>query len=97
MDLDFLFKADKVSTVKYINETLGNYRLLKETKTVADQEKGSAFDRSNKLLVKHRKELSVLHQCKVLIVYGFHKVSKKTRREIYKLRKNCNKILTKTA
>ena len=97
MDLDFLLKAVKVSAVKYVNETWGNYRLLRGTKTINDQEKGSAFDRSKKLLIKHRKKLHVSQQCKVLIVYGFHKASTKTRREIYKLRKNCNKIITKIA
>jgi glycosyltransferase involved in cell wall biosynthesis len=34
MDLDFVFRAVQVATVKYVNETWGNYRKLKDTKTI---------------------------------------------------------------
>ena len=82
MDLDFILKAVKVSTVRYVNETWGNYRLLRGTKTFTDQEKGSAFDRSKELLKKHRKKLPALQQYKILILNEFYKTSKKAKRWI---------------
>lgn len=96
MDLDFILKAVKISTVKYFNETWGNYRFLEGTKTAVDQKKGTAGNRSQELLVSHRKKLPVLLQWRVVAVHRFHKALKKTKEKVSRLRMNYSKILTKT-
>ena len=96
MDLDFILKAVKVSTVKYFNETWGNYCFLEGTKTAIDQQRGTAIDRSKELIVNHRKKLPVLLQWRVVAVLGFHQALKKAREKVYRIRMNCSKMFTKT-
>ena len=97
MDLDFLLKAVKVSNVKYVNETWGNYCLLEETKTVIDQKRGTSINRAKDLLAKHRKKLPVFQQYKVLIMYGFYEASKGIKIKTQRVNKKCKLLLTKTS
>ena len=94
MDLDFILKAVTVSTVKYVNETWGNYRLLEGTKTVVDQKRGANIDRAKCLLTKHRKKLPLFQQCNILIMYGFYKASRIIKIRIYRISRKC-RILAK--
>ncbi|MBD3248791.1 glycosyltransferase [Candidatus Woesearchaeota archaeon] len=57
MDVDFLFKAVQNANTKYVNITFGNYRHIKNTKTVDDIKSGQSKIRLNKLLNKYRKKL----------------------------------------
>jgi hypothetical protein len=57
MDLDFLLRAVRVANVIYVNETWGNFRFVKGTKTFEDQQSGLAAQRVKDLLKLYRKEL----------------------------------------
>ena len=46
-DLDFLFKAVKAAHIYYYDETWGNYRFFKGTKTFDDHERGLAKERAH--------------------------------------------------
>lgn len=96
MDLDFILKAVKVSTVKYFNETWGNYRFLEGTKTFVDKQTGKTGDRAKKLLINHRNKLPVLLQWRVVAAHGFHQILKKVMRKGSRLKMKCSRVITKT-
>lgn len=95
MDLDFILKAVKVSTVKYFNESWGNYHFLEGTKTAIDQQRGTAGDRSKELIANHRKKLPVLLQWRVVAAQVFHQTLEKAKGKVSRLRMSCSKVLTK--
>jgi Glycosyl transferase family 2 len=65
MDLDFLLKAVQVAHVKYLNQTLGNYRFIQGTKTFNDVHAGTHRDRAKQLLDHHKEKLSILQKLQV--------------------------------
>lgn len=69
MDIDFLLRAIPHAHVVYIDEILGNYRLVKGTKTYDDREAGRMEERLRKLINIHRKGLP-LHQRYRVTVFG---------------------------
>ena len=82
LDLDFLFRAVQQASVKYVNETWGNYRLIKGTKTFNDIRSGQCVKRMEKILRRHHSQLPLLQKWVVNTNY------KLCRNEIYqKLRK----------
>jgi glycosyltransferase involved in cell wall biosynthesis len=72
MDIDFLLRAVQVAHIKYIDKNLGNFRLIKGTKTYHDQSCGQINKRFHDLLKKHRKSLIGIqryHYAKRLFFY----------------------------
>jgi glycosyltransferase involved in cell wall biosynthesis len=57
MDLDFIFRAVRVARVRYMKETLGNFRLIKGTKTYNDNVSRLIEYRYEKLLERHYQRL----------------------------------------
>ena len=57
MDLDFLLRAVQAAHVRYFDETWGNFRLIKGTKTLLDQENTHNIKRYSAVLAKHKKRL----------------------------------------
>ena len=72
MDLDFLLKAVQVATVKYVDETWGNFRLIEGTKTFNGNTSGQTFSRLEVILKDYRKALPLFQQWKVAIIYKFY-------------------------
>jgi glycosyltransferase involved in cell wall biosynthesis len=60
MDLDFILKAVKTASVKYLDEVWGNFRLIEGTKTSNDINTGHLNERTKCILNKYRQELSYL-------------------------------------
>lgn len=73
MDVDFLFRAVQVATVKYVNETWGNFREIEGTKTVNDGRSGQGYYRMERLLKGYQKELPLLQRWQVVTKYEFYK------------------------
>jgi glycosyltransferase involved in cell wall biosynthesis len=59
MDLDFVLRAVQVATVKYVNETLGNFRLIKGTKTSDMIQSGQNDNLVAQVFTKYRRKLPI--------------------------------------
>jgi glycosyltransferase involved in cell wall biosynthesis len=59
MDLHFILKSVQVAKVKYINEVLGNFRLIDGTKTKSDQMNGQINRRVEAILNNYISDLSL--------------------------------------
>lgn len=73
MDLDFLFRAIQVATVKYMDETWGNFRLIEGTKTTSDMRSGQNLYRLEGLMKAYRKELPLFQRWQVSIKCEYDK------------------------
>lgn len=73
MDIDFLFKAIQVATVKYMDETWGNFREIEGTKTVNDGRSGQGYYRMESLLRFYRKDLTLFQRWQVASKYELYK------------------------
>lgn len=67
MDMHFLLKAVQTATVKYINETWGNFRLIKGTKTFNGLANGETMIVIARILEEYQKELPLLQQWQLVI------------------------------
>lgn len=84
LDIDFLLRAIPHAHVSYIDEVLGNYRLIKGTKTHDDRAAGRMEARFRKLLHAHRKNSSLYQRSRVLLlgyVYRYWRIIQKRIRE----------------
>ncbi len=79
MDLDFLIRAVQVAHVKYINRTLGNYRLHENSITGQSMAKGGVARNTQRIRDKHYAPLSI----KDKLCFFVYKYSKKA---VYKIR-----------
>lgn len=79
MDLDFLLRAVQVATVKYVNETWGNYRQLEGTKTVNDIKTGESASRGKQLLKSYQKQVPLLIQWQIFIKLEIYKNKQKVK------------------
>jgi len=59
MDLDFILRAVAVANVKYVDRTLGNFRIHPDAKTVGDRERGTHDARRDRVLARHRRTLAL--------------------------------------
>ena len=91
MDVDFLFRAIQVATVKYVNETWGNFREIEGTKTVNDGKSGQGYYRMERLVRAYQKELPLRQRWQVTTKYKFYK----TWRRIRYFSKNPQKLISK--
>lgn len=73
MDVDFLFRAIQVATVKYVNETWGNYRKIEGTKTVRDSINNQGYRRLERLIKTYQKDLTWSQRCQVATKYQFYR------------------------
>lgn len=73
MDVDFLLRAIQVATVKYVDETWGNFREIEGTKTVNDGKSGQGYYRMECLLRLYRKELTLFQRWQVTSKYELYK------------------------
>lgn len=65
MDVDFLIRAVKSATVKYVDETWGNFRHLPGTKTYTDKQSGNSRNRVAKSVEKYLNNISVWERLQV--------------------------------
>ncbi len=72
MDMRFLLKAVQTTTVKYVNETWGNFRLIKGTKTHDGLASGQTMKLIESILEQHRKELPLLQRWQVAIKFQYY-------------------------
>jgi glycosyltransferase involved in cell wall biosynthesis len=67
MDIDFLLKAVQQATVKYVDETWGNYRQIAGTKTVTDCRNGGNQPRLRRVMRTYRKQLPLIQRMQVAV------------------------------
>ncbi|TFI55181.1 glycosyltransferase [Mastigocladus laminosus UU774] len=72
MDLDFILRAVQMATVRYVDETWGNFRVIKGTKSFNSDLNGQTVPRINKLLEKYCKQLPLLRQWEIAIKRYFY-------------------------
>jgi glycosyltransferase involved in cell wall biosynthesis len=93
MDIDFLLRAVQGATVRYINETWGNFRYIEGTKTFDDFKRGEANLRFYTLLVKYRKELPLFQQWQIVIKSLFYKNLRKAIYSLGKLKSHFQQVI----
>lgn len=85
MDLHFLLKTVQVATVKYVDETWGNFRVIKGTKTYNSNQTGQTLERIDKILNDYRKNLPLSRQVKLAIMQQLLKKKKGIERRVNNL------------
>ncbi|RUT00237.1 hypothetical protein DSM106972_076850 [Dulcicalothrix desertica PCC 7102] len=65
MDLDFILRAVQAATVKYVDESWGNFRVIQGTKSFMGDLKGQTETRIKTVLDKHYKELPLFQQWQI--------------------------------
>lgn len=83
MDLEFLIEASFVTNMYYVSKAWGNFRLLPNTKTVSDNEKGLMENRKKELLSQFLKSSSLKIKAFTFFVYTVEKL----KRKLIRLRK----------
>jgi glycosyltransferase involved in cell wall biosynthesis len=82
MDLDFLFRAVRSCNVVYVDETWGNYRLIKGTKTFEDKKIGNTEQRRKDLRVKYLMQLPIIQRYRILFMYKFLTAKKRIKNRL---------------
>lgn len=72
MDLDFFLRAVQVATVKYMDETWGNFRMDEGTKTSDSVMRGKCYRRVKSIMKAYRKNLPWSQRWNVAIKYELH-------------------------
>jgi len=103
MDLDFLLRAVQGANVRYIDETWGNFRRTKDTKTYKSIKNGQIRFSTNHILEVYKRKLSLPQRCEFTvkeimytIKYYSKNIQKLPQLFIYKMRlllKKCKRIL----
>jgi glycosyltransferase involved in cell wall biosynthesis len=71
-DLDFILRAVQAATVKYIDKTWGNFRVLKETKTF-QRTRTDEWKNKDKIILEHyRKKLPFLQRICAKVKYEIY-------------------------
>jgi glycosyltransferase involved in cell wall biosynthesis len=78
MDLDFILRAVQVASIKYINETWGNFQLHKNTKTFHSGESGQGNSRMKSIMKYYRKDLPLIQQWQISLKYD-NEISERIR------------------
>lgn len=91
MDLDFLLKAVRAASVKYVDVTLGNYRRIEGTKTVSNLENGRNMRLVRSLIRSHRRSLPPLQRLLITVAYEF----KLNQERFFYYTKNPEKVISK--
>lgn len=85
MDLDFILRAVQVATVKYMNETWGNFQLHKNTKTFHSGESGQGNSRMKSIMEYYRKDLPLIQQWQIYLKYD-NEISERVKYLLKKIR-----------
>jgi glycosyltransferase involved in cell wall biosynthesis len=85
MDLDFVLRAVQIATVKYVNETLGNFRLITGTKTSDMIKSGEIDDLVAQVFTKYRRRLLIGDRLRLFAMMR--------RRNVYNLYNICKENL----
>ncbi|MBD2166678.1 glycosyltransferase [Calothrix membranacea FACHB-236] len=70
MDIDFIFRAVQVATIKYVDETWGNHLRIEGTKTFNAMQNNHTLPRLCRLLKAYRKNLPPLQRFQVAVEYS---------------------------
>lgn len=73
MDYHFILQAVQVATVKYVDETWGNYRLIEGTKTRNDEKSGQSAQRLEHLIANYRRTLPLLQRWEIAFLREYAK------------------------
>lgn len=65
MDLHFLLQVVQIATVKYVDETWGNFQVIKGTKTYNSNQSGQTLERIERILNTYRQKLPLSQQLKL--------------------------------
>jgi glycosyltransferase involved in cell wall biosynthesis len=68
MDLDFLLRAVNVAYIKYVDETWGNFRYIRGTKTFQSKEDNQLEANKMRVMNVYLKELPWFHQCWIRMI-----------------------------
>ena len=82
MDLHFLLQTVQVATVKYIDETWGNFRVIKGTKTYNSNQSGETLKRIQTILEIYRQKLPFGLRVKLAVKRQFYKKKRGLERRI---------------
>jgi len=77
LDIDFILRAVQHSNVLYINQTFGNYRRIKGTKTYESIEKGKNERLKKKVFKKYLKDLPISQRFEILLKSFYYKMKSK--------------------
>ncbi|MBD2213611.1 glycosyltransferase [Nostoc linckia FACHB-104] len=69
MDIDFIFRAVQVATIKYVDETWGNHLRIEGTKTFNAMQNNQTLPRLCRLLKAYRRNLPPLKRFQVTVEY----------------------------
>ena len=72
MDFDFLLRAVQIANCKYVNETWGNYRFIKGTKSFETGESGEYKNIQARMYKLYSKNLPIKERLKLLVGYYIH-------------------------
>lgn len=67
MDLDFILRAVQVATVQYVDQTWGNFRFIRGTKTQTDKENGLMEDRIRQILRQYHRDLTRMQRLQLFV------------------------------
>ena len=79
MDLDFILRAVQVATVKYVDETWGNFCLTKGSKTFDDIGNGQGARRIERLIEDYRNKLPAMRRWQIAIASESHRCKSRIR------------------
>ncbi len=85
MDLDFLLRAVQAATIKYVDETWGNYQRLQGTKTFEEIRSGQNMPRVEAMLKAYRERLPVLQRWYVAVLRSKIVAGRWARRRLNRL------------
>ncbi len=83
MDIDFLLRAIPHAHVTYLDEVLGNYRLIRGTKTFDDMQAGRMDARLQQLIRKHQGKLPFYQRIRVLLLRNLYR-SRRIIRKVFR-------------
>jgi glycosyltransferase involved in cell wall biosynthesis len=83
-DLEFILRAAYIANTHYIDEILGNWRKLKGTITVKEQENGVAKQSYNRVMKSYLNRLSILQRIGICV-----------KRPFLRYKRRINNLLTK--
>jgi len=78
LDLDFLLRAVQAAHTVYIDQTWGNYRFIRGTKTYEDMKNGTSYERVRNLLIMYRKDLDSSCLFRVRVRFALFDIRRRT-------------------
>ncbi|MEM9923967.1 MAG: glycosyltransferase family 2 protein [Cyanobacteria bacterium P01_D01_bin.50] len=82
MDLHFILKTVQVATVKYVDETWGNFRVIEGTKTFNSNQSGETLKRIRRILDSYRQNLPFALRVQLAAKRQFYKKKRGFERRV---------------